>query len=352
MDKYVHERFAEEVINDYFTANVKAEVILDTILTPVIDKILTAACKEKGEIKRESQIKLLAKEFPILKEKRKEGEIRKSYRSCNADYLMCDEESVYLVELKTSMDSDNEEQRKNYIEHCGDKEFSKELGNDFIRLLNHVSKTGMSDDALEKTLEERRGKESGWEADDLEWLFKRIVTYSTTDNVESKKEAWDKQKYYESRAKCYLQREKAVSSKKYLFTAGQMLDKMENKEWWNYKKIKLIYITPNEIGDNKEQLNCDNVAEKQNSADSDIIYLTFKDIIKWKNIIDRKMKEDYPDLESYWKWVADILEKCMNCYALRSKSECECPKHKKGCELECGRQAENREKVKICEESR
>lgn len=62
----------EQVINDYFTANIKAEVIFDTILTPVIEDILSVTCPEKN-----GDIRLIAKEFPILKDKNKKDEDKK-----------------------------------------------------------------------------------------------------------------------------------------------------------------------------------------------------------------------------------------------------------------------------------
>ena len=43
----IHNRLKNEVMKDYFTANVKAEVLIDTILTPVIDEILTF-CEWEG----------------------------------------------------------------------------------------------------------------------------------------------------------------------------------------------------------------------------------------------------------------------------------------------------------------
>lgn len=302
------QRFAKEVINDYFTAKVKAEVIIDTILTPVIGEIL-AVCMQK------EKVKLLAKEFPILKEK------EKSYRPCNADYLMCDDKTVYLVELKTSMDSDDKEQRAIYIRYCGDKEFSKELGKDFICLLNHVYKFGKSDRKLKIELNKKL------KTPDKDWYPKRDCLKRLFETI-TKDYAIEEEKYV-PRAICYLQREKASSSKKYLFTAGQMLDCMEGDawqkyNWWEYKNIKLLYLTPEELGEPNSD---------------DVKYLTFEEVIKKRKEIGEKIEKK--DLKDYWEWAADILERCMNCYALRLKSEC--PKHKKGCELECGRQTENRE---------
>lgn len=309
MDIHVHERFAEEVVNDYFTANVKAEVILDTILTPVIGEILTVVCEEKG-IK--GSMKLLAKEFPILE--KKEERKRKGYRSCNVDYLMYDNEFVYLVELKTTQDSYNSSQMENYIEKCGKNDTFAEKLLDFIDLLNHVSKTKIPDGGL--VLEKWQS-----EMDALEWLFNIIIKYAGKDI---------KGDNYVSKAMCYLQSKRAVSSKKYLFTAGQMLDRVKcDSQWDKHKdmKIKLIYITPNKIPDK--------ILKKR----EDIIYLTFEEIIKKRGDISKKITslKIQEDLKNYWEWTADILERCMNCPVLKLESEC--TKYK-----ECGC---NRDKMKI-----
>ena len=98
----IHNRLKNEVMKDYFTANVKAEVLIDTILTPVIDEILTFFVNGKDS---DSKVKLLAKEFPLpvqnLSSCKDEdsGQSKKlSYRSRNVDYLMSDRKCIYFVE--------------------------------------------------------------------------------------------------------------------------------------------------------------------------------------------------------------------------------------------------------------
>lgn len=65
----IEEILAEKVIQDYYTANIKAEVILDMILTPVISEILTAVGRENRELGINGEMKLIAKEFPMLNSK-------------------------------------------------------------------------------------------------------------------------------------------------------------------------------------------------------------------------------------------------------------------------------------------
>ncbi len=63
----IYERLAENIIRDYFTPNIKAEVLLDTILTPVIGDILTVVGQKNKNLGINGEMKLLAKEFPMLK---------------------------------------------------------------------------------------------------------------------------------------------------------------------------------------------------------------------------------------------------------------------------------------------
>lgn len=43
------EEIKKWVVNDYFTPSIKAEVILDTLLTPYIEKIVQIGCEEITE---------------------------------------------------------------------------------------------------------------------------------------------------------------------------------------------------------------------------------------------------------------------------------------------------------------
>lgn len=63
----INEILAENITKDYFNAKVKTEVIFDTILTPVIGEILTVIGRENKKLKINGEMKLLAKEFPMLK---------------------------------------------------------------------------------------------------------------------------------------------------------------------------------------------------------------------------------------------------------------------------------------------
>ncbi len=165
----IHTVLYEEIIKDYYTANIKSEVIMDTILTPVIAEVLTVMGRQNETIN--GKVRLLAKEFPILKNKNAEGE-KPNFQSCNADYLMCDHESVFFVELKTRQESYDEGQMKNYLAHCSDREtFAEGAGRDFVYLLNHVSRTGYSQNTWTEKMGTLKAKDA------LKWLFEIIINY-------------------------------------------------------------------------------------------------------------------------------------------------------------------------------
>ena len=77
-------------ISDYKTPGIKAEVILDMLISEFIEDLIGYHCCEK--------VTLLAKEFPI----RTNDE---NYLNAKVDYLVNTEKMLILVELKTTKDS-------------------------------------------------------------------------------------------------------------------------------------------------------------------------------------------------------------------------------------------------------
>ncbi len=283
----IHRALSQEMIKDYYTANIKSEVMLDAILTPVIANILTVIGQENKRINGE--VRLLAKEFPLLSNKNAEGG-KPNFRSCNADYLMCDTDSVFLVELKARQESYHHAQMENYLAYCLNRErFSESAGKNFVYLLNHVSKTGYS----HKTWAEKIGALKAKDA--LKWLFEIIVNYPEDRGKTAYPEAgWEgkgkRDGSHAERAIQYLKEEKAASSKKYLFTAGQMLDNMKESEFWE-KRIGLLYLMPEMPAKTQIQPEC---------------IVTFKEILEQADAICRKLEQT--GLTEYWKWVVELLE--------------------------------------------
>ena len=73
-----------------------------------------------------------------------------------------------------------------------------------------------------------------------------------------------------------------------------MLDHMKYGNWWNYDKIKLLYLMP-EIPLEKEKT-------------EGVIIVTFQEIMKQAYVIGKEMEK--LGLKSYWEWVMKILVQC------------------------------------------
>ena len=100
------------IVNDYFTPNIKAEVILDTLLTPYVTEILKDQTAFKGELH------FITKEMSVLESKESEQGSGYGNRGTKIDYVLGDEEAIYLVELKTTGSSINLEQADRYLRNC------------------------------------------------------------------------------------------------------------------------------------------------------------------------------------------------------------------------------------------
>lgn len=312
----IYEKLAENIIRDYFTPNIKAEVLLDTILTPVIGDILTIVGQKNQELGISGEMKFIAKEFPMLKsrfgDQTGKEKSKDNYRSCNVDYLMCDEKSVYFVELKTTQESLDRDQMINYREYLKnrkdeDQKFFDVSGADFIKLLNHVSQTGYSSINENKPWNE----EGSPEQDDLKRVFEAVIQYPKyTENKgygKTKKiplmENWvDEEDHHVDDAIDYLRKNKAVSSKKYLFTAGQMLDNMKVGKWWDCKHIKLLYLVP-ETPSDKEIKEILEYYQK-----GFVIIVTFREMMEQAYLIGKESEKQ--KLKNYWNWVMEILIQC------------------------------------------
>lgn len=101
-------------VKDYKTPGLKAEVIIDMLISEFVEDILAAHLKDKAEqlgIKVPVDVKLLMKEFPIRTSQ--VDEESKDKRSARVDYLVLVKNTFYLVELKTSNQSlDNNQKRR------------------------------------------------------------------------------------------------------------------------------------------------------------------------------------------------------------------------------------------------
>lgn len=221
------EKIKKWVVNDYFTPNIKFEVILDALLTPYITEIVQEQCGIKG-------LEFITKEMSIKDD-------REDNRGKKIDYLLADDSFVYMVELKTTEESIEEEQWKHYITYCYGE--GKNFGNVFGEKLIAIGKK-QCEGSLSGNLEQDR---VGWN-ERIENIFKEFVKKSEIKNLE---DSYEKNKnvkgFYEEKAKEILRKKEWNSTWKYFYTMGQLLEYFKNKKdetLWE-KSLKLIYITPN-----------------------------------------------------------------------------------------------------------
>lgn len=250
---------AGNVIRDYYTAGIKSEVILDTLLTPVITELVMKAADPDGQrlFEDDREPVFITKEFPLIKN----ADV--SYSNTKADFLLCDKNMVYLVELKTTAGStDDEAQLEHYSEKL-DKLRFKTLAEEFIVLLNAVSNTGIGK-RIYGELVSRRGEEdksgsleeSAATADGeaaaafscLEKLYDRIVERAGSAKAPGKDSSSDGRERIPAPAELYLKgciKNGSYGSKKLLMQAEQLLEVGEEKfsELWE-KEVKIIYIVP------------------------------------------------------------------------------------------------------------
>ena len=225
-------------INDYWTAGYKAEVSFDTLLTPVIEQIMNQNIENKS-----GEIKYITKEFPILL-RSFTGNNSYGFGSVNVDYVLSDDQTVYFVELKTTMDSYNDTQNANYSDIYKTDHMFKQWGDDFIRLLNHNSSSGKGDDTFQELF---NNKSSSNNREILKKLFVDICKRSdiSADSPNGNSD------YYQKKAIEYLKKRNAdgklSGSNKTLFQAGQILDYCFSTKYelWG-KSIKIIYLAPSD----------------------------------------------------------------------------------------------------------
>ncbi len=273
MEKDLKKIISEEVVNDYYTAGIKAEVILDMLLRPVIENVL-------GGLGYPS-IKFITKEFPIptkANDEKANDEKANDNHNCNVDYLMHDDNNVYLVELKTNNTSKNKDQLENYIDQFSNNktEFGDVFGQRFIWMLNHCSASGIGkgkgfDENEWSELKSKLG--NGHDVECLKKLFNKIISFK--NNI-----SYDEITKYSQKAIKYLKKSKRTGSAKYIFQAGQILDSLDSnsKSWWD-KDVQLIYIVPDVhiIDGEKEKI----LEEKDKTEYSDYIkVISIEDIKK------------------------------------------------------------------------
>ncbi len=129
--------FLEAIKNDYYTPRIKAEVIFDMLLTPLIEEIIAVNVGDES-----NDIKLITKEFPVLKSiyKKLDGEeYKEDCQSKSVDFVLVDDLKIYLVELKTDNNKFKTDQFQEYMKlikkYSKDKMTSNNVGHKPVELL-------------------------------------------------------------------------------------------------------------------------------------------------------------------------------------------------------------------------
>lgn len=211
----------EWVVNDCFTPNIKAEVILDTLLTPYIADLVQAGC---GEIKEE--LRFITKEMSW-------GTGHKNNQGAKVDYVLAGTRFVYLIELKTTSSSSNDKQARRYRRCCADnKTFGQVFGNKLLDIMEDQWRWGGR-------------KRSRGQPRPLPPEYKALPPERCMEHIAALFDAFALKGAFPSqgaRAKCTLRARKWGSTYKYLCTMGQLLD-YDGAPLWDMP-LSVIYVTP------------------------------------------------------------------------------------------------------------
>jgi hypothetical protein len=214
------ELICDSVLNDYYSAGIKAEVVLDTMMTPVIADLL------KEQITFTGKPVYITKEFPLKTS-------AEDHRNRKADYVLMDNKSIYLVELKTSMGSIYKEQLGSYGEKL-DNYNGKKLFYEFTELLKSVFGITDEENSDLVSVTDRIVKSL---TDSKTGFSDRVSSLSKSDPQEEHREVT------EQSIRTLMKDNNIKSSKKYLLQAAQIVNN-SNPSDWGTKDIKLIYMMP------------------------------------------------------------------------------------------------------------
>ncbi len=224
------------VNNDYYTAGIKTEVVIDTLITPVITCLIKEMLEKNDKKDEVGDLLYITKEFPMLKKDVFNEDGKGDYSNNKADFLLKDKNNIYLVELKTSIDSIDEDQivfYYKYIQRINNA--PKALLAEFMALFNSVSNTGIGDETYRKKMKEYIDNSNNDKHNEI-----------SLKNLKSK--VFERYKKKNKNEIEILRINGDSSSKKYLIQATEiekaLPDDMEDTSYKNISMIKLIYIVP------------------------------------------------------------------------------------------------------------
>ena len=261
-EKNFMEQITKWVVNDYFTPNIKAEVILDALLTPYIAGIIKNQFRKESPFKfKGEELCFVTKEMSVLDLEMSKKDPDYGNMGTKIDYILGDDEFFYLVELKTTDSSIGWEQARRYLSNCSGK--NKTFGTVFGNKLLSIVK-----EAFAKTYEKEFCKEFGkdpsvWDDDTLYKAYKKIFKMDhlgrkygvamPDDAAEKPNDSRYADAARELIKKAGWVQSNGLRSRKYLYTMGQLLDyrealkkkspNLKNDTLWK-RPLKLIYLTP------------------------------------------------------------------------------------------------------------
>lgn len=94
------EQLKKWVVNDYFTPNIKAEVILDALLTPFVAEIIEEQFQNGPCF--QGTLHFVTKEMSVLDLEKPKENPAYGNMGIKIDYILGDAQAFYLVELKTT----------------------------------------------------------------------------------------------------------------------------------------------------------------------------------------------------------------------------------------------------------
>lgn len=226
-EKTINQIICDQVVNDYFTPNIKAEVILDTLLTPYVGQMLKNECGINASF--------LTKEMSVP-----EGH---TYGSAapKIDYVFVGQEAAYLVELKTTDSSMDNGQAENYLNQCQGKLFGEKLGQQLLFILDKA-------ETFTIHLEDKDiwGASCTWNDETLKKVFRTIMNKRFQVPCDVAGNGCAERAKNLIRNNSWTQRDK-YRSRKYLYTLGQLVDYLNRdngkNSLWN-KPMEVIYLTP------------------------------------------------------------------------------------------------------------
>lgn len=232
------EKITQWVVNDYFTPSIKAEVILDMLLTHYVAEIVNRQCG--------LDTVFVTKEMSVYDEAQRELNAAYGNMGTKIDYILADREAVYLAELKTTDSSIDKTQANRYLTNCKSRTFGEVFG----RKLLEIVRDSFAETYANKFLQNCGEDPDSWDESSLSKAFHLVFTtqylgmkYNMADP--SCKYAWAAMELIK---KAGWAQSDSCRSRKYLYTMGQLMDYMypdkgEHRPLWELP-LKLIYITP------------------------------------------------------------------------------------------------------------